>query len=163
MWSHQTQWTCWKSTWSSLADRYKLSVILTCGWKTWKWFTVCILIFLFTIPSDSYSFSSWAQRYPSHWTCQSYQLQFWLCKGTGLWILYHHHVNCVILPAAVLCNSLCLPVGKQRDLFLEVWWHKSREGGGKILHWYQGHGGVAWWVLTLIYTFFFFFFFLIKA
>lgn len=30
------------------------------------------------------------------------------------------HVNCIILPAAVLCKSLCLAVGKQRDLFLEV-------------------------------------------
>lgn len=152
MWSHRKQWSCWKSTWRKLVDRYKLHVCLFEETSIWidnlnMIMYIQLSPFHFRIPLDSYSFSSGAQRHPSHWTCQSYQLQFWLCKGNRSF--------CPLSPSHQLFNLLwrscflykwSLPVGKQRNLFLEVWWHKSRERRGKILHCHQGDGGVAWWV-----------------
>lgn len=103
MWSHQRQWTCLKSTWRSLVDRYKLYMCYF--WR--RNIKVIMFIDFFSpfhlrIPLDSYSFSSRAQRYPSHWTRQSHQLQFWLCKGTCLSSLYHHRISFLILSGAAV-------------------------------------------------------------
>lgn len=130
----------------------------------------CILRCVFFhpwIPLGSYSFSSRAQWYPSHWACQSDKLQLWLCKGNSRFF-------CLLLSSHQRINPLTppewpLPVGKQWNLFPEVWWHKSRERRGEILHCNQGDGGVAWsvshwWFYIINFSihdcaFFFFFFF----